>query len=125
MKQDKSRRRISGGKRRPNRKGRKHELGRETLNCKIDEERKKKVDVRGTGEKVRLQATDKVNLMDPETKEANIEEIQDVIESPANPHFARRNFVTKGAIVQTTGGKARVTSRPGQDGTVNAVRVKE
>jgi small subunit ribosomal protein S8e len=31
--------------------------------------------------------------------------------------------VTKGAIIQTEIGKARVTSRPGQSGAINAVLI--
>jgi len=46
-----------------------------------------------------------------------------VIENPADPHFVRRNIVTKGAIIQTEIGKARVTSRPGQSGAINAVLI--
>ena len=48
-----------------------------------------------------------------------------VVENPANRQYVRRNIVTKGAIVQTEIGKALVTSRPGQDGIVNAVLLKE
>lgn len=125
MRENKSRRRISGGKRKPKRKGKKHELSRETLHCKINGEKKKKIDVRGGGTKVRLQSTEKVNVIDPETNECSAEELEDVLESPANPHFTRRNFVTKGSIVQTSGGKAKVTSRPGQDGSVNAVEIED
>jgi small subunit ribosomal protein S8e len=40
--------------------------------------------------------------------------------NPANPFFARRNITTKGAVVETEIGDAVVTSRPGQDGLVNA-----
>ncbi|MCE4622698.1 MAG: 30S ribosomal protein S8e, partial [Desulfurococcales archaeon] len=34
-------------------------------------------------------------------------------------------IIVKGAIIETTEGKAIVTSRPGQDGVVNAVLIKE
>ncbi|RLF79472.1 30S ribosomal protein S8e, partial [Thermococci archaeon] len=44
---------------------------------------------------------------------------------PANRQYVRRNIITKGAIIQTEIGKAIVTSRPGQDGVVNAVLIKE
>jgi small subunit ribosomal protein S8e len=40
--------------------------------------------------------------------------------NPANPFFARRNITTKGAVIETDIGDAIVTSRPGQDGIVNA-----
>jgi len=48
-----------------------------------------------------------------------------VLESPDNPHFSRENLITKGAFIETELGKARVTSRPGQHGVVNAVLVEE
>lgn len=44
-----------------------------------------------------------------------------VKQSPDNRHFARENVVTRGAIVETELGLAKVTSRPGQHGVVNAV----
>ena len=46
-----------------------------------------------------------------------------VKENPANRHFVRMNIITKGAIVETDDGLARVTSRPTRDGMVNAVLV--
>lgn len=51
--------------------------------------------------------------------------ILNVVSSPDNPHHARENLVTKGALLETEFGKARVTSRPGQHGVVNAVLVEE
>ncbi|MFH1511592.1 MAG: 30S ribosomal protein S8e, partial [Candidatus Woesearchaeota archaeon] len=33
------------------------------------------------------------------------------------------NIITKGTIVDTDKGKVRITSRPGQDGTLNGVLV--
>ena len=46
--------------------------------------------------------------------------IVQVLENKANPHFVRMNIVTKGAVIETELGKAVVTSRPGQQGVVNA-----
>ncbi|MEK6923687.1 MAG: 30S ribosomal protein S8e [Candidatus Micrarchaeota archaeon] len=51
--------------------------------------------------------------------------ITNVVESPDNRHYARENIITHGAIVETELGKCRVTSRPGQDGVVNAVLLQE
>lgn len=51
--------------------------------------------------------------------------ILNVVSSPDNPHHARENLMTKGALIETELGKARVTSRPGQHGVVNAVLVEE
>jgi len=33
----------------------------------------------------------------------------------------RRNIITKGAVIKTEKGPARVTSRPGQHGIINAI----
>jgi small subunit ribosomal protein S8e len=48
-------------------------------------------------------------------------EIVNVLENQANPNLVRRNVITKGAVVETKLGKARVTSRPGQEGTINGI----
>ncbi len=50
--------------------------------------------------------------------------ILSVVENAADSQFVRRNIITKGAVIQTELGKARVTSRPGQTGTVNAILVE-
>jgi len=50
--------------------------------------------------------------------------ILNVVTSPDNPHFSRENVITKGALIETELGKARVTSRPSQSGVVNAVLAK-
>ncbi len=50
--------------------------------------------------------------------------IKSVLENPASRHFVRQNVVTKGAIIDTAKGKARVTSRPSKQNIVNAVLVK-
>ena len=49
--------------------------------------------------------------------------IKTIIENQANRNFVRRNIMNKGAIIDTEIGKAKITSRPGQDGTVNAILV--
>jgi small subunit ribosomal protein S8e len=51
--------------------------------------------------------------------------ILNVLESPDNRHYARENIITKGAIISTELGKAKVTSRPGQNGSVNAVLLEK
>ena len=53
-----------------------------------------------------------------------VAKIKTVLENPANPNLTRRNIITKGCIVQTEKGKARITSRPGQQGSLNAVLIK-
>ena len=41
--------------------------------------------------------------------------------NPADPNYVQRNIMNKGATITTEIGDAIVTSRPGQDGAINAV----
>lgn len=119
MDHGRSTRKRTGGRLRPFSDGRKHRLGREPTETQVDERRIKVVDARGGVEKVRALATNVANVnVDGETRAT---EIEDVVENAANPNYVRRNIVTKGAVIQTGEGRARVTSRPGQHGQVNAV----
>jgi len=89
----------------------------------VDEPRIRAIDARGNVRKLRALSIDSASVADGgETVDATIE---DVVENPANPNYVRRNIVTKGAVIETSEGRARVTSRPGQDGQVNAVLVEE
>ena len=62
--------------------------------------------------------------MDRRTKKTVKSKILSVLENPANPNYVRRNIITKGAIIDTDIGTARVTSRPGQHGMINAILIK-
>ena len=44
-----------------------------------------------------------------------------VEENPANVNYTRRNIITKGAIVKTEKGEVKITSRPGQTGSLFGV----
>ncbi|NOZ82131.1 MAG: 30S ribosomal protein S8e [Candidatus Micrarchaeota archaeon] len=115
-----SRRKPTGGLYKRHRKKKKHEMGREAVPVRIGETRKKIVRTRGGNIKVRLLQTDKAVLF-PGGK---VVKILSVKENPANPHYVRMNVITKGAIIETEEGLAKVVSRPGQDGVVNAVLIK-
>ena len=119
--QGRSVRKITGGRYKRFRKKRKYELGREQAETRIGKVRAKIIRVRGGNIKVRLFETKYANVVDTKTGKAQKVEIKRVVENRANPHYVRRNIITKGAIILTELGEARVTSRPGQDGTVNAV----
>ena len=111
----------TGGRRRNVRKKRKHELGTSPTETRVEERKLKVVETRGGNTKVRALRTNVASVADgDEVVEATIE---NVAENGANPNYARRNIITRGAIIETTAGTARVTSRPGQDGQVNAVLV--
>jgi small subunit ribosomal protein S8e len=115
----------SGARMRPARKKKKRELGSEPTHTKIGEEKRKIIDAFGGNIKVRLYQAAFANVFDPEKKEAKKVRILDVVENPSNIDFVRRKIVTKGAIIKTEIGLAKVTSRPSQDGVVNAVLIKK
>ncbi|MFQ6060430.1 MAG: 30S ribosomal protein S8e [Thermoplasmata archaeon] len=123
--QGKSTRKTSGGRRRPARKKRKFEIGREQQYATVSPAKRKLYRTRGgKSSKVRTLGVEYANVVDPKSKKTRRVRINTVKENPANPHFVQRNIITKGATIQTEIGAARVTSRPGQDGVINAVLVK-
>ncbi len=117
----------SGGRKRRHAKvKRKYWMGRYPTETKLgDTERRVHIRVRGGNYKIRLKVAAYANVIDPMEKKAYKARILRVLETPANPHYARRGIIVKGAIIETELGKARVTSRPGQDGVVNAVLLEK
>ncbi|MCX8174947.1 MAG: 30S ribosomal protein S8e [Candidatus Micrarchaeota archaeon] len=73
---------------------------------------------RGTSAKVKLKSARFANILTKDGKVKKVE-IRTVLETPDNRHHARQNIITKGAIIDTELGKAKVTNRVGQDGVVN------
>ena len=61
------------------------------------------------------------NVYDPKSKKTIRSKIVTVKENPANPHYVQRNIMNRGTVVETEKGLAKITSRPGQDGVINAV----
>lgn len=123
--QGRSKKKPSGGKTRLNRGKKKFELGRDPAETKLGDKKVRKIKTRGGNEKLRLSGDNKINVVNKETKKTESVVIDNVIENPANPHFVRRNIITKGAVVETSMGKVRVTSRPGQDGGLNGILLVE
>ncbi len=115
----------SGGRHSVNRGKRRFEIGDIPVATRI--EPSTRVSVKQTKAsrlvKAKVHTTDRVNLFDPKTKTFSQAKVMAVVECPANRHYVRRNVMVKGSVVKTEKGLARITSRPGQDGTVNAVLV--
>jgi small subunit ribosomal protein S8e len=82
-----------------------------------------KVSVRGRGGimNVKLKKASAINVVMKDGKMKKVA-IKRVLESN-NPEYVRMNIITRGAVVETELGKARVTNRVGQDGIVNGVLV--
>lgn len=118
-------RKISGGVRRPSRKKRKYELGGYPLLTKIgSKDVRVKERVLGGNVIVRAKVVSYANVYDPETKTYRKAKITKVVENRANREYVRLGIVTRGSVIETEAGLARVTSRPSRDGVVNAVLIK-
>ncbi|MEE9595041.1 MAG: 30S ribosomal protein S8e [Candidatus Hydrothermarchaeales archaeon] len=122
--QGKSRRKATGGKFRSSRKKRKFEMGRDPIEASVGTHKVKQIRVMGGNQKKRVLVGGIANVLNPKTKKSKKSDILGVVENAANQHYVRRNLITKGAVIDTKLGKAKVTSRPGQDGVINAVLLK-
>ena len=120
--QRRSKRKVSGGLYKSYRGKRKYELGREPTYTKVGEKRISSVKKKGGKIKKFLLSCNSVNLVDKSGKYVKAQ-IKTIVENSANRNFVRRNILTKGAIVDTDKGKARITSRPGQRNTLDGVLV--
>jgi small subunit ribosomal protein S8e len=121
--QGRSRRISTGARLKGGRKKRKFELGGEHKETKIGERKAMVSDTRGGNPKLKLTVAEFANVLDKKKGVCKKVKIKNVSENPANPHYVRRNIITKGAIIETEAGKAKVLSSPGQDGNINAVLI--
>ena len=121
--QGRGRRSSRGSRYKKQRDYRKYELGRTPSLTGLDKKRVKYIHTMGGNNKLRLLSDEYANVVDPKTKKSKKVKIKTITGNPANRHFVRRNIMTKGAILDTEIGKAKITSRPGQDGVINAVLI--
>ena len=123
LSQARPRRKQSGARYKDYRKKRQFELGREPSFTKLGKKRVQYIRTLGANNKLRMLSADTANLFDPKSKSFKQVKIKTITDNPANRHFIRRNIITKGSVIDTELGKARITSRPGQDGIINAVLI--
>ena len=120
-----TKRKKTGGKKRAYRSKRIHEQGRHPVETTFGETKRKKVKGRSRMEKVKLVKAEMVNVNDPNTGKTERLQIIDVVRNPAKADYNRRGVITKGTIIRTEKGLARIVSRPGQNGALNAVVEEE
>ncbi len=116
-------RKATGGRYIPYRKKKLHEIAREPTLTKLGELKRKILRGKGSNKKLISLSNNIINLYDPKSKKYKKVKIKTIIETPSNRHFVRRNIITKGTIVDTEIGKAKITNRPGQEGTLNGVLI--
>ncbi len=102
---------------------RKHEMGRTPTETLMGEAKRTSIDSRRKVKKTPALRLSQVNVTDPSKNVTFRAELQDVEKNPANMDYQRRKVITRGTIIKTSKGRARVTSRPGQEGILNAVLI--
>ena len=111
----------TGGRKWAYRAKRLHEMGSHPVETKLGETERKIASGRSGLEKTKLVSTNYVNVSDPSTGMTERLEVLDVVSNPANVDYNRRGVITKGVIIRTEKGLAKIVSRPGQHGVLNAV----
>ncbi|MAG01794.1 30S ribosomal protein S8e [Candidatus Pacearchaeota archaeon] len=114
-------RKISGGKYHKQKKKKKHALPGIERKVKLRETKQKVVRDRSGTKRAVLLSSDYANVIDLKTKKSTKTKIKNVLETPSNRFFARQNILLKSAIIETELGKAKITNRPSQEGSVQAV----
>lgn len=79
---------------------------------------------RGGNIKIRVIRDNAVNLSVPSSGKTVKCKILRVVKNPSNKDYDRRGVITKGTIIETEHGLARVTSKLSSDGVVNAVLIE-
>ncbi len=122
--QGRDRRKESGGAKKSLRKKRKRELGSPPTETILEEEEERYIErTYGGPSKNRVKSAVYVNLTDASGSKVKKVRISRVVSNPASVDYSRRGVITRGAVIETEEGRAKVTSRPGQTGVVNAVLV--
>ena len=114
---------ITGGIYHKQKKKKHSDLVRQARYTKLGEFKQKIL--RGRGGKIKqvLLSTNIANIIS--VGKAKKVKIKTVVETPSNRFWARQNILTKSAIIDTELGKAKITNRPSQEGSVQAVLIEE
>jgi small subunit ribosomal protein S8e len=116
-------RKLSGGKKRAYRSKKKYEAGGYPAETTLGEPRRKSTRGMGGNGKIKVLSEKFASVTDPKSGKAEKTEITRVVKNSANVDYNRRGVITKGAEIDTALGLAKVTSRPGSDGVINAVLI--
>jgi small subunit ribosomal protein S8e len=116
-------RKLTGGKKRTYRTKKKYEAGGYPAETVLGEPRRKITRGIGGNRKVKVLSDKFASVTDPKSGKTQKTQITRVVRNGANVDFNRRGVITKGAEIETELGLAKVTSRPGNDGMINAVLI--
>jgi small subunit ribosomal protein S8e len=116
-------RKLTGGKKRVYRSKKLYEAGGYPAETTLGEPRRKIKRTLGGNSKVKVLADKFASVTDPKSGQTQKTQITRVVRNGANVDYNRRGVITKGAEIETALGLAKVTSRPGNDGIINAVLI--
>lgn len=122
---DMRKKKLSGSRKTAYRKKRKYEQGTFAAQTIMGERKQKFSRGRGGNVKIKILSEKQVCVTNPKTGKTERTEVLRVVKNPANIDYDRRGVMTKGALIETSLGTARVTSRPGQHGILNAVLMEK
>ena len=123
--QSRSKRKVTGSRYKDYRKKKLNELGSNPAFTKVGPKKKEVKRVLGGNYKNKAFSLDIANIYDPKTKKYTKLKIKSIKENAANRNFIRRNIMNKGSVIETEQGDAKVTSKPGQHGVVNAILISK
>ncbi len=118
-------RKYTGGRKIAARSRRKYEIDRYPNEAIVGNNMKVARRVRGNNSKTALKTVEFANISNIEDQKTTKSKILRVIKNTANKDYERRGVITKGTLIETEMGLARVVSRPGQVGIINAVQLKK
>jgi small subunit ribosomal protein S8e len=116
-------RKLKKKKKRVYRTKKKYEVAGYPAETVLGEPKRKNVSGIGGTVKVKALTESFASVTDKRTGQTQKVEIVSVIRNGANVDYNRRGVITKGAEIDTVLGHAKVTSRPGADGVINAVLI--
>ncbi len=116
-------RKLTGGKKRVYRTKKKYEAAGYPAETILGEPRRKISRGLGGDCKVKVLSDKFASVTDPANGTTQKTEIVRVVRNGANVDYNRRGVITKGAEIETSLGLAKVTSRPGNDGIINAILI--
>ena len=114
-------RKLTGGRKRAYRVKRNYEKGAFPAETILGEPKRRRARGQGGNVKVKVLRDKYASVTNPKSGKTEKTEILRVVRNVANVDYNRRGVITRGAEIETSLGLARVTSRPGNDGVINAV----
>ena len=116
-------RKRTGGRKRAYRVKRNYEKGSFPAETTLGEPKRRNIRGYGGITKTKVLSDKYATVTNPKSGKTERAQILRVVKNRANVDYDRRGVITKGEEIETNLGLARVTSRPGSDGVINAILI--